>query len=105
MNSEKLIMNNAHIHILAKELVRVKKQAAALGMFTNDRELLECNRCGLVEDVTIQNILITYFKNEKEDALTSLDSGLRFTETNDPNIFVCPSCGNNVELPVEDLIV
>lgn len=36
---------------LVRELEMVKNQAKALGIFTNDRELIECASCGLLEDV------------------------------------------------------
>ncbi len=32
---------------LCKELHRIKQHAEALGIFTNDRELLTCPKCGL----------------------------------------------------------
>ena len=47
---------------LVRELERIKQRARALGMFTDDRELLECPKCGLMEDVTAVGLLITYPK-------------------------------------------
>ena len=44
---------------LARQLEQVKHQARALGIFTNDRELLECSSCGLLEDVTAEGQLVT----------------------------------------------
>ncbi len=38
----------AAIRPLAAEIVALQKQMIALGMFANDRELLECPRCGLM---------------------------------------------------------
>lgn len=73
---------------LIKELARVKKQAAALGIFTNDRELLECSKCGLVEDVLTDGVLVTYHRNSRD----SNDSGLRFEEIA-VDKFRCPVCG------------
>jgi hypothetical protein len=43
---------DAKLHELASQLAGLQKRAKALGVFTNDRELLECPRCGLLEDVT-----------------------------------------------------
>lgn len=43
---------------LARQLEQVKQQARALGIFTNDRELLECSSCGLLEDVTAEGQLV-----------------------------------------------
>ena len=87
------------IQSLAKELTKIKKQADALGLFTDDRDLLECKFCGLMEDVTFEWILITYIKREDIEYHKMKDSRKRFMETNDPNIFICPECGNNTELP------
>ena len=44
---------------LCRSLEGIEKKAEALGLFLNDRELLECPCCGLFEDVTIQGILLT----------------------------------------------
>lgn len=38
---------------LARQLEQVKWQARALGIFTNDRELLECPSCGLLYDAVL----------------------------------------------------
>jgi predicted RNA-binding Zn-ribbon protein involved in translation (DUF1610 family) len=76
---------------LAEDLVRIKKQAANLGVFTNDRELLECPKCGLMEDVTHNGFLITH----KRIRRNAKDSGLRFKEV-DGTTFRCPSCGTLV---------
>jgi hypothetical protein len=37
---------------LAKEIAALQKQMCAQGPFAHDRELLECQGCGLKEDVT-----------------------------------------------------
>lgn len=73
------------------KLANKLKQAMARGMFTNDRELLECPQCGLKEDVTGHCILITY----KGDAM-GVDTGLRFPEPDDGKS-VCPGCGAAVK--------
>ena len=79
---------NGSIMSLARELVRVKKQAEDLGLFTNDRELLKCTGCDLVEDVAFDGSLTTYRKND--DCMT--DTGLRFEEIRNGE-FRCPVCG------------
>jgi hypothetical protein len=43
-----------------RQLEQTKQQARALGIFTDDRELLECPSCGLLEDVTAEGLLVTY---------------------------------------------
>lgn len=72
---------------LARELNRVKEQAKSLGLFTNDRELLECSGCDLVEDVTFDGQLITYHRKSGNRN----DCGLRFKRLNE-TIFCCPVC-------------
>ena len=87
----------------AMQLEKIKQEARALGIFTEDRELLECPDCGLMVDVTINGLLITYPRN------SSLieDSGLRFVRI-DETRYTCPACratvlvvndGETLELP------
>ena len=71
---------------LVRRLVKVKQQAEAVGLFTNDRELLECT-CGLIEDVAFDGRLFTYHKNDH----AFKDTGLRFTTVNE-DTFSCPVC-------------
>ena len=80
------------LYKIAARLQALKKQAKALGMFTDDRELLECQHCGLKEDVTGHGILITY----KEDAII-VDTGLRFPEPDEDGVSCCPGCGGRVQ--------
>ncbi len=51
--------SDAKLHALATRLAGLQKRAKALGVFANDRELLECPRCGLMEDVTSIGLLIS----------------------------------------------
>ena len=79
---------------LAGQLVALQAEARALGLFANDRELLACPCCGLVEDVTCTGLLITY----RPPALGE-DTGLRFEEIKTGK-FRCPQCGGIVvEIP------
>jgi hypothetical protein len=77
---------------LARQLTQIRQQASALGIFTGDRELLECPSCGLLEDVTAEGLLVTY-PNTSEEVN---DSGLRFIPA-DESSFACPSCGTKVK--------
>lgn len=79
------------LHMAAGRLREAKEQARALGMFTDDRELLACPACGLLEDVTVEGMLITYFKDSPQQE----DSGLRFKES-DGTCFKCPACGASI---------
>jgi predicted RNA-binding Zn-ribbon protein involved in translation (DUF1610 family) len=75
-----------------RQLEQAKQQARALGIFTDDRELLECPNCGLLEDVTTEGLLVTY-PNTSEEVN---DSSLRFIPA-DESSFICPSCGTKVK--------
>jgi hypothetical protein len=77
---------------LVRELEKVKNQARALGIFTNDRELMECPSCGLMEDVTIEGFLVTCPKDSKDRK----DSGPRFIQTDNTH-FKCPKYGARVK--------
>jgi len=76
------------IQRLASRLVVVQEQARALGIFTGDRELIECQKCGLLEDVIVTGQLITC-----RSAAHGRDTGLRFEELSQ-NRFRCPACGS-----------
>lgn len=71
---------------LCERLFAIKAHAAAIGLHTEDRELLDCPSCGLQEDVTIDGCLITHDK-----AAVAADSGLRFNASENGR-FVCPRC-------------
>lgn len=72
---------------LVEKLVELQQQADALGIFMDDRELLDCDGCGLHEDITAQGKLITSMEGH-----LGQDSGLRFDELGD-HAFRCPQCG------------
>lgn len=72
---------------LCKELQRIKQHAEALGIFTNDRELLTCSRCGLQEDIQADGRLMTIEKDSEDFT----DSGLRFIDAGNGK-FSCPRC-------------
>jgi rubrerythrin len=73
---------------LAEEIMRIQKQARSLGIFVNDRELLECTGCDLVEDVAFDGSLMTYHRHSND----MTDCGLRF-EKMDKDKYRCPVCG------------
>lgn len=77
---------------LARKLARIKAQARALGIFTDDRELLDCSNCGLLEDVTSEGLLVTYPK----DSVDLKDCGLRFLPEGKTS-FACPACGTRIK--------
>ena len=82
-------MENKNLFNLAKRLVEIRGEAKKLGIFTDDRELLECPRCGLMEDIDINGRLFTVFKNAPYK-----DTGLEFKEIGKKgSCFSCPNCG------------
>ena len=84
------------IYQLATEIAALQSKARELGLFTNDRELLQCPRCGLKEDVAFDGRLLTC----RPDSLGE-DTGLRFKEL-PSNRFRCPACGATVREPASD---
>ncbi len=76
---------------LADGLKSLKQQAKELGMFTDDRELLECSSCGLKENVSFEGVLFTF----RAPAL-NVDTGLRFPEPDADGQCRCPGCGESV---------
>jgi hypothetical protein len=79
------------LYELAAGLQSLKKKAQALGMFTDDRELLECPACGLKENVAFDGVLFTC----RGDAI-DVDTGLRFIEPDEDGVSTCPGCGRSV---------
>ena len=80
-----------------QHLEKVKQQDRALVIFTDDRELLACPSCGLLEDVTAEGLLVTYPK----DSDNLMDTGLRFHQL-DTASFRCPACGAICHTPTEE---
>jgi uncharacterized C2H2 Zn-finger protein len=82
---------------LASRLVALQEEARSLGLFVGDRELLECPKCGLLEDVAFIGQLITYHPSaDGPDTEDTTDTGLRFEELSE-NYFRCPACGSLVQ--------
>ena len=48
----------------------------------------------LTKDVAFNGLLITYFGEPSGN-----DTGLRFKETENDKIYICPNCGKDVEEP------
>ena len=70
-----------------REIARVHRLAQAAGLFMEDRDLLHCSHCGLLEDVGCCGLLMTYFSGKP-----LVDSGLRFTKYKRGR-HICPNCG------------
>jgi hypothetical protein len=80
-----------NIRELASRVLALQEQARSLGLFPGDRELLECPKCGLLEDVLIGGESITYLPDADGQ-----DTGLRFDELAE-GIFSCPACSSIVK--------
>jgi hypothetical protein len=79
--------------LLAHQLVAIKKKAKKLGLFTDDRDLLTCQRCGLMEDVAAFGRLIACW------TVGAKDTGLRFKPIGrTPRFFRCPACASQVKV-------
>lgn len=78
------------ISSLAKQFSIFQKEAEKLGVFTESRDLLECKKCKLMEDVLCDGRLVTYYSGEKIH-----DTGLRFKQKT-KKAFYCPNCGANI---------
>lgn len=79
----------ASIHEFADRFVTAKKRAMQLGVFVEDKELQACPGCGLMEDVSVNGILLTC----RPESLGN-DTCLRFTEMDKTGQrFRCPACG------------
>jgi len=81
------------LRALAAEVVAWQRRARAVGLFANDRELLECPECGLQEDVAFNGLLMTSYPQSIGE-----DTGLRFKELSSDR-FRCPACGATVREP------
>ena len=79
---------------IVRQFHGVRRRAHDLGLFTGDRELLQCPRCGLSEDVAVSGRLTTFQKDDE----TFSDTGLRFHELTKTR-FCCPQCSAVVEIP------
>jgi hypothetical protein len=75
---------------LTQEVEELKAQGRAMGIFVEDRPLLECLKCGLLEDLSDEGLLLTYHRQEGE---VQPDTGLRFEQV-EPGHFRCPACKN-----------
>jgi len=75
--------------VVAKQIQSLRKQAENLGLFVEDRDLLTCPKCRLMEDVTIEGLLIVV-----RQAAQDMDTGLRFQQLGESGCdWKCPSCG------------
>ena len=92
----RLSLLDPELRRLATELAPIQKCAKALGIFTNERELLHCPGCCLKEDVAATGIMITY----REPDLGH-DIGMRFKQLN-KHAFPCPGCGQRVREPLSE---
>lgn len=72
---------------LYREIARVHRLAREAGLFMEDRDLLHCAHCELLEDVGRYGLLMTYPKGKPP-----VNSALRFTK-DQRGRYICPNCG------------
>jgi len=78
---------NKPLFALIKRLRAIKKTAEKLGIFTENRTLIECPKCGLTEDIDSYGRLFTAFKDSDK-------TNLQFKKLKGrKNHFRCPNCG------------
>lgn len=78
-----------NLRYLVESILSIQKRMRDAGLFPNDRELLSCTSCELIEDVACDGRLITYHRNDNR---IGQDSCLRFEEIPGKG-FRCPQCG------------
>lgn len=85
----------SRIRAAVEQLIQVQDRARQLGLFTGDRELLSCSRCGIEEDVTFEGYLIV--AKPANPANPGVDIGLRFSEVDaEKGLYRCPGCRKEV---------
>lgn len=73
---------------LAKEITKLNKQAEELGLFLNDRELYECQKCGWMEDVECEGRLFSTFRDMPEIK----NYHFRAIQNKGSKYYQCPIC-------------
>jgi len=94
----KIVIDN-HLKNTIKQLNKLKKEARTLGIFVDDRNLLKCPECGLMEDIDSNGMLLTVFEK-----FPNKDTGLRFKEIKNGKIFRCPNCGQKLSENVAKIL-
>lgn len=84
------------IRSVAEQIIDLRKRLKEMGGPDYDRELLNCRKCGLVEDVTVGGALITVF--EKDIKYGADDTMLRFAEVGG-GVYECPNCQTKILEP------
>jgi rubredoxin len=85
------------LRALFRQLQKAQEKARSLGIFIDDRELLECPECGLCEDITFQGFLFTH---HKDDIFQENPRDIQFRQIDDDH-FECPVCETTVTVPPE----
>jgi hypothetical protein len=80
---------------LTRQFAQLKQQTKAIGIFTDDRELLKSPNCGLLEDVMAEGVLVTY----PRDSADLKDCGLRFKQVGETSL-ACPACGIRIKVVI-----
>lgn len=82
---------------IGRAILGIQELCRQHGIFDGLRELLECRKCGLKEDVAFDGRLMTY-----RDGAEDVDIGLRFPEPDNDGYSRCPACCEVVRLEEGD---
>lgn len=85
------------VHDIGQLILEAQELARQHGMFPNNREFLECRKCGLLEGTDFEGRLMTCYVGTED-----IDSGLRFAEPDENGVSRCPGCGGIVKLEESD---
>lgn len=80
------------VHDIGQLILDAQEFARLHGLFPNNREFLDCRKCGLLEGVDFEGRLMTCYVGTED-----IDAGLRFTEPDEDGVSRCPKCGNKVK--------
>jgi hypothetical protein len=73
--------------------MKIKAKAKKLGLYAEDRDLIACSRCELMEDVACGGMLLVTAPANRE-----VDTRLRFTLVEkDGDLWRCPGCGLEIK--------
>ncbi len=85
------------VNDVGRAILGIQELCRQHGIFDGLRELLECRKCGLKEDVAFDGRLISYRRGAE-----GVDIGLRFPEPDKDGYSRCPACGEVVRLEEDD---
>jgi hypothetical protein len=80
------------VHDIGQLMLKAQDLARQHGLFPNNREFLECRKCGLMEGTDFEGRLMTCYVGAE-----NIDTGLRFIEPDENGVSRCPKCRKKVK--------